>query len=69
MRWLSLLFAVLVFHSANGTPVYVVDSQVVAVRSAQGFGGDGPTLILLMSGSAFVRESPEEVAAKLGWKP
>lgn len=69
MRWLALLFAVLVFHSADGTPVYIVDSQIVSVRAVKGYGFEAPTLILLMSGSAVVRETPEEVAAKLGWKP
>jgi hypothetical protein len=67
--WWALLFAVLVFHSTDGTPVYIVDSQIVAIRSAKGYGFDGPTLILLMSGSAVVRESPEDVAKQLGWKP
>lgn len=68
-RWWALLFAVLVFHSTDGTPIYIVDNQIVAVRSAKGYGGNGPILILLMSGSAFVRESPEDVAKQLGWKP
>lgn len=69
MRWWVVLFAVLVFHSADGTPVYIVDSQIVAVRTAKDLGGSAPTLIIMMAGSAFVRESPEDVAKKLGWKP
>lgn len=68
-RWLALLFAVLVFHSTDGTPVYIVDTQITAVRSVKGYGFDGQTLILLTGGSAVVRESPEDVARKLGWKP
>lgn len=68
-RWLALLFAVLLFHSADGTPVYIVDTQITAVRSAKGYGFSGPTLILLTGGSVVVRESPEDVAKQLGWKP
>jgi hypothetical protein len=68
MRWLIVL-ALLLFHSPDGRRIWIVDSQIVAVLEAQGLGGVSPTLITTLSSSFFVRESAEDVAKQLGWKP
>lgn len=63
-----LLFAVILLTRPDGGPIWIVDNQVVAVLAAKGVGA-ASTMIATLGGPFFVREAPEEVAAKLGWKP
>lgn len=68
MRWLTVL-ALLLLHSPDGRRIWILDNQVVAVVEAQGLGGASSTLVTTLNGSFYVRESAQDVAAKLGWKP
>jgi hypothetical protein len=59
MRWVWVL---LVFHSVNGQPVYVVKEQVVAALINPGCDG---TQIFTLNNSLCVRETLQEVGEQL----
>jgi uncharacterized protein YlzI (FlbEa/FlbD family) len=65
--WRPLLFAALLFTKPDGSPIYIVDSNIVAVLSLPSVGG-APTAVVTMGGTFYVRESVEAVADKLGRK-
>ena len=66
--WLPLLGLLLLLTKPDGGRIWIVDTQVVAVFALPGVGA-ASTLVTTLGGSFFVREAPEVVAEKLGWKP
>lgn len=65
-KWL-LLFGVILLTKPDGGPVWIVVEQVAGVLSVKHVGATDAAIVTL-GGTFYVREPPEEVAAKLGWK-
>lgn len=65
--WRCLLLGLVVFTKPDGGRVWIDDTQKVAVIEMRGVGA-APTAIVTLAGTFYVKEPPEVVAAKFGWK-
>lgn len=66
LGWLPLIAAILL-TKPDGGGIWIVGEQVAAVFAAKGVGAAN-TAIVTLGGTFFVRESPEAVAVRLGWR-
>jgi hypothetical protein len=65
--WRGLLFGLVLLTKADGGRVWIFDTQVVGVLELRKVGA-APTAVVTLNGTFFVREPPEDVAVKMGWK-
>jgi len=67
--WRWLLVGLVLLTRPDGKPLWIVDTNIVAIGQAIGGPPQANAEVFTGAGTYWVRETPFAVAKKLGWKP